>query len=530
MAIAGRESNLPGRRLLYLTVFTAGMTTLGVELTASRLLGNIFGTSNLVWANIIGLILVYLTAGYFLGGRWADRSPNGDSFYRLIAWAAFSAGLVPVIATPVLRSAASAVQALNAAVMIGSFLSVLVLFSVPVTLLGCVSPYAIRLALDDKAHAGTISGRIYAISTLGSILGTFIPVLWLIPAIGTARTFLTLSLALMLVALLGLWRVNGRMLRFLWMPALLLLLAALTFPGPIKQTAGQVYEGESAYNYIEVIERGGTRYLLLNEGQGVHSIYDPEQLATYGTWDYFLAAPFFNKPGFPPEQVDRIAIVGLAGGTIANQYTQVFGPIAIDGWEIDPEIIDVGREYFGMALPNLNAIPKDGRWGLEHSEHRYSVIAVDAYRPPYIPWHLTTRQFFQSAYKHLDRDGVLAINVWRTPEDRRLVKAMAATIASVFPSTHVVDVPDTFNSLIYATVQRTSPDNLIENLRVLDAEADTHPLLLDAVTLAAVNLQPDPVGGTVFTDDRAPVEHIANSIVLHFVFEGGFGSLPVMGE
>jgi spermidine synthase len=414
--------------------------------------------------------------------------------------------------------------------MIGSFLSVLVLFSVPVTQLGCVSPFAIRLALDDKQRAGRISGRVYAISTLGSILGTFIPVLWLIPAIGTARTFLTLSLALMLVGFLGLWRVHARMIRFIWMPVLLLLLAALTFPGPIKQTAGQLYEGESAYNYIEVVQREDTRYLLLNEGQGVHSVYDPDRLATYGTWDYFLAAPFFNPPVFTPDQVDRIAIVGLAGGTIANQYTQVFGRIPIDGWEIDPEIIAVGREYFGMDFDNLNAYAMDGRWGLEHSGHRYSVIAVDAYRPPYIPWHLTTRQFFASAYQHLDPDGVLAINVWRTPEDRRLVNTMAATIGSVFPSIHVVDVPDTFNSLIYATVRPTSPENLIENLRAMDADPDTHPLLLDALTLAAVNIEAAPENGLVFTDDWAPVEQIANSIVLRFVFEGGFGSLPVIGD
>src|SRR3970040_2086303 len=123
---------------LSLAVFTAGMTSLAVEVSAARLLGNVFGTSNLVWANIIGMILVYLTVGYFVGGRWADRSPYPTTFYGLLAWAAFVAGLLPLVARPVLTAAVVAVEKLEAAIMVGSFLTILVLFSLPVVLLGCV--------------------------------------------------------------------------------------------------------------------------------------------------------------------------------------------------------------------------------------------------------------------------------------------------------------------------------------------------------------------------------------------------------
>lgn len=152
---------------LELAVFVSGMTALAVELAASRLLGNVFGTSNLVWANIIGLILVYLTAGYFLGGRWADRNPNPTVFYRIMAWAALTTAVVPVVSRPVLLWAAAAVEQLDAAIVLGSFGSVLILFSVPVTLMGCISPFAIRLAIKDVNAAGNIAGRLYAISTLG---------------------------------------------------------------------------------------------------------------------------------------------------------------------------------------------------------------------------------------------------------------------------------------------------------------------------------------------------------------------------
>jgi spermidine synthase len=514
--------SLRSRRYLYFAVFASGMTTLAVELSASRLLGNVFGTSNLVWASIIGLVLIYLTAGYFIGGRWADRSPYPATLYAIMAWGAFLIGIVPFVSGPVLRLAADAFDQLQVGVLFGSFSAVLVLFSLPIVLLGIVSPFAIRLAIEDPQEAGTISGRIYAISTLGSFVGTFLPVLVFIPTIGTTRTFLVFSLFLTTVAIGGLWLSKGwrSALVLAWMPLILLALA-LFFPlGRVKATAGQIYETESAYNYIQVLEKDGVRYLRLNEGQGVHSIYSPTQLATYGPWMQFLVAPFFNQPPYGTDRVKNMAIVGLAGGTIARQATAVFGPIPIDGFEIDPKIIEVGRKYFDMNEPNLNAIVQDGRWGLERSGQKYSIIGVDAYRPPYIPWHLTTREFFEIVRDHLTEDGVVAINVGRAPDDRRLVDGMVGTMKTVFPSVYVMDVPGTFNSIVYATAKPTSLDNLYANLVQLSQQEGVHPLLLEAVQLAVLNMQPTPESETVFTDDLAPIEWITNNMVLKFILFG----------
>lgn len=514
-------------RLIILAVFTAGMTTLAIEITAARLLGTVFGTSNIVWANIIGLILIYLAAGYFIGGRWADRSPYTDTFYRIIAWGAFTAGLVPLISRPVLRQAAVAVQALDAAIMVGSFISVLVLFVVPITLLGCVSPFAIRLSITETAKAGSTSGRVYAVSTVGSILGTFLPVLWLIPTIGTARTFLLFSLVLLLMALGGLAFESGarRMLRYAWMPIALIGLSALALSGPIKD--GSLYETESSYNYIQVVDNDGVRLLYLNEGLAEHSIYLPEEGAPpygYGTWEMFLVAPFFNPAPVELDDLGRVGLIGLAGGTIAKQYSEIFGPVPIDGWEIDPEIIRVGREYFDMNEPNLNAIVADGRTGLEQSEQLYSVIAIDAYRAPYIPWELTSVEFFQIVADHLEDRGVLAINVGRTAEDRRLIEALAGTIQAVFPSVYLVDVPGSFNSLLYATREPTQATNLVENLLALEGREAPNELI-DVLNRATANIRTTPETDIVFTDDRAPVEQLINSIVLQFVL-GGMEGLP----
>lgn len=491
-------------------------------MAASRLLGPAFGTSNLVWASIIGLILIYLTAGYFLGGRWADRSPNSRTMYTIMAWAGFTVGLVPLIARPVLRAAAGAFDTFQFGVVAGSFIAVLVLFIVPITLIGTISPFAIRLALQDPAKAGSTAGRIYAISTLGSFTGTFIPVLILIPLIGTTMTFICFGIFLCLVALGGLM-VSGegrRVLRLAWMPPVLVLLAVFLMNGPLKSTVGQVYEGESAYNYIEVIEEGGYRFLRLNEGVGVHSVWHPTDLDYGGPWQQFLIAPFFGKSPVEPGNVGSMAVIGLAAGTSAHQATAVYGPIPIDGYEIDPQIIEVGRQYFDMNMPNLNAIAQDGRTGLESSDRRYTMIAIDAYRPPYIPWHLTTVEFFQVIYDHLEENGALAINVGRNSDDEALIEGLVGTISQVFPSVYMMDIPGSFNSMVYATVQPTVVDDFYNNVVGLMNDGTVHPLLVHTAQITVSSLKPTPVSEMVFTDDLAPVEWITNNMVISYVLFG----------
>lgn len=515
------------KRYLYFAVFVSGMTTLALELSASRLLGRVFGVSNLVWASIIGLILIYLALGYFIGGRWADRSPHAHTMYAIMAWGAFIAGLIPLASLPVLRAAADAFDQLEVGILLGSFSAVLILFSIPITLLGTISPFAIRLSIDDPQKAGQKAGEIYAVSTLGSFIGTFLPDLLLIPLIGTNWTFVVCSLFLVCTALTGVWLAAGwrRALRLAWMPLILLGGGLLLANGPIKATAGQIYETESSYNYIQVLEEDGYHLLRLNEGQGVHSMWHPTQLDYYGPWEQFLAAPFFNPPPHTPDQVHSMAIVGLAAGTTARQASAVYGPIPIDGFEIDAKIIAVGRRYFDMNLPNLNAVAQDGRTGLQRSQRRYSIIGIDAYRPPYIPWHLTTREFFQLVRQRLEDDGVAVINVGRSPNDRRLIDSLVGTMHTVFPSIYVMDVPGSFNSIIYATAQPTDIQNLYINLLDLYQQADVHPLLIQSLERVVTNLQPTPESDVVFTDDRAPVEWITNNMVLSYVISGGVETL-----
>ncbi|MCP4538372.1 MAG: spermine synthase [Chloroflexi bacterium] len=503
---------------LYFTAFAGGLASLAVEMTASSLLRNHFGTANLVWASIIGLILLFLTAGYFVGGRWADRAPYPTTLYQIVAWAGFFTGVVPFAAYPVLSLASLGFENYNAAMLGGSFLTVMILFSVPVTLMGCVSPFIIKLVLDDVKSAGQTAGRVYAISTTGSFLGTFLPNLLLVPIIGTRNTFVLLSLLLLTVAFIGLARsAPRRLLLYLWMPVIIILLTLLLRGQPVKATKETIYETESAYNYIQVIQdEHGCRSLMLNEGQGIHSVYCPDQLRTPGPWDYFLIAPYFNPAPYTPDQVQRVALVGLAAGTMARQYTAVYGAIPIDGIEIDPKIVHVGQEYFEMNLPNLNIIVSDGRYALAHSNQRYTIVGIDAYRLPYIPPHLATVEFFRQVHDHLTPNGVVAINVGRAGEDYRLVEAMLATLLQVFPSAHVISVPYSFNTVIIATAQPTEASNLLANLPHLEGDEFLYPTALTA----AANLRPTEPSTVIFTDDRAAIELITNALVFDYILKG----------
>ena len=264
----------------------------------------------------------------------------------------------------------------------------------------------------------------------------------------------------------------------------------------------------------------GFTILRLNEGQGVHSIYSPDTLQYDGPWDQFLVSPYFYA-NRKPADIKRVAIVGLAAGTAARQMNAVYGNIPIDGYELDPKIVEVGQKYFGMNMPNLNIIIGDGRLNLEQSKFKYDIIAVDAYRPPYIPAHMTTQEFFQIAASHLTDNGVLTINSASVPGDRRLINGLATTMGTIFPSIYTVDIPGSLNTMIFATKQKTKPEDFAANLLALSNDPNVNPLLIHTMQVTFSNLKSGYEKTTVYTDDHAPIEWIVNDMVIRFIVGGG---------
>ncbi len=513
------------RKYLLFTVFIAGMSTLALEFTVSRMLQTVYGTSNLVWANVIGLVLLFLTLGYFIGGRLADRNPQAATFYKLTLSAGFSAIFFLLLTSFLLKQTALAFSTLNASVLIGSFVGVIVALALPITLLGMISPFAIRLAVSDLAEAGRISGQIYAISTLGSLLGTWLPVLIVIPQAGSRMTVILFGGLLFLVGLFGLWSENRASAKS-YSALLLILIPAVWLwgSGPLKPRADAIYETESAYNYIQVVRQNECNFLLLNEGIAFHSFHcDDGSLPGISVWSSMAAAPFLKpiENWHPPE---KMLVIGLAGGTIPNQYLRLFPDLIADGIEPDSQILEVGKRYFALKDPRIRPIVGDGRFELNKTAGDYDVITIDAYRVPYIPWHLTTAEFFSEVHSKLSSDGVVTINVGRVPGDRRLVEAMTATLLTVFPTVHTVDVPGSLNTILFATREPTDFENLAHHLEENQNAAD--PLLPAVLQTVQSGHQPTVSGPTIFTDDIAPVETTVDSLVLNYLLQSGISALP----
>lgn len=521
--------------MLLLLVFVEGACALAVEISASRLLAPYFGTSLFIWANLIGLILLYLTVGYYVGGRFADRYPSAAVLYTLTIAAAFVIALIPLIARPIMAWSQSSFATYSVGVFYGSLASVILLFAIPVILLSCVSPFAIRLQVEQVGRSGSIAGKLYAISTAGSIVGTFLPALVLIPSIGTYRTFFAFAVVLLLTSILGLLISSstnvvpgarpGLSVRLLSILLLIpMIWSTLAIQGPIKPADGSdgggtlLTERESAYNYIQVVNVGHETQLILNEGVGIHSIYDPDNSLTGGPWDYFLDAPYFNNPPFTPQQVRNVCVIGLGAGTIPHELTAAYGPISIDGVELDGEIVNLARQHFHMNEPNLHVIVQDGRYYLQTTQKKYDEIGIDAYQQPYVPFQLATKEFFQEVRSHLTPTGVAVINAGRTNTDLRLVEALAQTMHAVFPNVYIVDTARFTNSIIIATNAPTSLSNFRANT------ANLSNSLLQEVATSSIqvgNLREEKDRKVFFTDDQAPVEQLIDSIILDAVRNAG---------
>jgi spermidine synthase len=320
----------------------------------------------------------------------------------------------------------------------------------------------------------------------------------LIPAIGTQRTLLASA------ALIG---AGGAVLLGRRWLVLAVGIAALLLipPGAVKPQAGSLYEDESRYQFIQVVERDGVRRLYLDEGLATHSVWRKDEVLTGGVWDTYLAVP--DLLGRPPE---RVAMLGNAAGTAARAFERYYPSARIDGVELDPAVSETGRRFFEMGLiRNLEVHDVDARAYLRQTDRTYDLIIVDAYRPPYVPFYLATKEFFELVRDRLNPGGIVALNVATTPDDHRLAKNIGGTLASVMPRT-LAWQPLRFNQIVIG--QDGAPTGSVR-----PAPRDVKPLVDDLRR----NARPMKASDDPWTDDRAPVEWITDRMIIEFAAEGG---------
>ena len=521
-------------RFLYLAVFLSGTSVMAVEMAASRLLAPYFGTSLIVWTSLIGIIMVALTAGYWVGGRLADRRPDARTFFTVQALGGLLVCLVPFAADPILSFTLRAQQV---GVVLGSFLGVSLLLAVPVGILGVTSPFAIRLVSGDPEHAGRAAGSIYALSTAGSILGTFLPGLVLIPGLGTRLTILGFGGTMVLVGLIGMGRPAGAA------AALAVGLGVASTLGPLKQLPGLVVGLESPYNFIQVVrrstpDRGDRTFLVLNEGRAVHSIHapaDPAAPLVGGVWDFMTVVPALAYRGQPM----RAAVVGLAAGTMPHQWLHFYGAawgLDVDGVELDPGIVGVGREFFSLAEDeaggHLKVHVEDGRTFLRgQPAGSYDMILTDAYKQPYIPFHLATREYFQLVHDRLREGGVMAINVGAISTQAEFFRRLLSTVQDVFGEIRFVLVENPgvpFNNHVVLGVkgeakhwERLDPRTSPALSQVLAANQNpTWPWIFSKARANFFRFE-GYAADRVFTDDRAPIEFYTEKMIVDYLAAGG---------
>ncbi len=505
------------RLLLNIIVFVSGAVLMGLEIVGSRVLAPYFGNSIFVWGSLISVVLAALSLGYYWGGRLSERRPSLAKLLLLILIPGGMIFFLPFVYPPINEWIAAADFGNRLNPLIASTLY----FLLPSIFLGAVSPYAIRLAATTLSAVGSTAGSLYALSTCGSIFGTLFTAFYLIPLLGVKNIIHALGVTLVFLSLL-LWPWGRASLAKTAKPpktattvaALLFLTVLSLVPAPSAWARLKtILEEDSFYHHIRVEEDEEARYLYFDRTlQSAMNLDNPTALRLlYSRYTSLGMA-------FRPE-AKKVLIIGLGGGSIPKKYQKEFPSLQIDVAEIDPEVIQVARKYFSVSeAKNLHIHAQDGRLFLSHTAQHYDQILLDAYYSDAIPFHLTTREFFQLAGQKLTSNGIVVANVISavTGSAGKISRSIVKTMRGIFPQIY-----------IFATRR---PDNVsldtIQNV-ILIATKDSKRLDIREITKRASalgrGLFPNPIGDIgisyyddklsdgdvpVLTDDYAPTDNL----------------------
>ncbi len=498
---------------IYLTAFLCGMSVMAVELSASRMLATTFSSSSVIWTIVIGLIMISLSLGNLIGGRLADKHENADKLYSLICIASVWIAFIPVLGKYIIDLSVILFMWIlpNNLIVAGSVFSCIAIFSFPLVILGMASPYLVKLGITDIQNSGKTAGKIYALSSIGSIIGTFIPTFLTIPTIGTSKTFFVFALVLNILSLYYFIKRKTNMFRTALATIIILALAL----APINHSyafweKNIVYEGESLYNYLKVTENNDSVILSTNIAFGVQSIYKKNNTLSGYYYDYALMAPFFAKDTSFDKKLD-VLILGLGTGTFAKQCKRFFPNSKTDGVEIDKKIVDLSKKYFELKDDEANIYVNDGRAFLRSSfAGQYDVIMVDAYHDITIPFHMSTVEFFSEVKKHLTPNGIIVINInMNTGKNDEINDYLTQTIKKNMNKVYKYDLSLGTNTIVFASMDENCIQHYNNNIASIKED---HPLFTISRSIKD-NLKEITDSKLVFTDEIAPVELMGQKVL-----------------
>lgn len=405
---------------------------MALEIVTSRILTPVFGSTVYTWGSLIGIILSGLSLGYFLGGRLADKNPRFDKICGIV----FTVGLfivgIPFFASDVVDFTITVLPGTQFTPLLATFL----LLMLPSVLLGFVSPYVIKLGTKSLDVVGNVSGNLYAIATIGSIFGTFTTVFIFIPNIAVNQIIFGLGTALIISSLIGL-KISPKL-----FAAAIIIVIALILIVPwssvsvniIPHNGMLIYQKETMFSHLDVVEYGQDRSLYLDGMR--HSsmnLHDPLDLVI----DY---TEFFHLGMLLNPQIKDVLFVGGGGFTGPKNFLALYPETKIDVVELDSDVIDVAKTYFGLEENSrLQIFNDDARKHLLTFDKKYDLIVLDAYASNYVPYHLLTDEFFEIVEQRLNTDGIVISNLIGSIEGKNspLVRSTYKTMKDTFPVSHV---------------------------------------------------------------------------------------------
>ncbi len=481
----------------YWVVFASGGILMALEMLSSRLLAPHFGNSVYVWGSIIGTFLAALSVGYVAGGHLADRSPTMDMLGRLVVIIALFEAFLLVFG----ERLAAWLGELTGGVPAGTLLATSLLFGPVSILLGMVSPFAVRLAARDLANLGNTAGRLYALSTVGSLVGTLGCTFVMIPYLQLVQMFallLLLSAFTGLVALGGGWRRES----VAALAAIVLLLVALPRLARSTDYGAALYKRITPYQTLQVLEEDGVRYLRSdNINHAAIRIDDGSPALSYSQ---VVSAAFLLNP-----EIHTVLVLGMGAGNVGSYLHSALPEIRVDYVDIDPAVPVIARDYFDFRESETNRVfVADARRFLADSEESWDLIVCDTYIGLSVPFHLSTLEFFDLVHRRLTPGGVLGINLAggvQHPFSRSIYR----TVAQRFETIYLFQAMRSQNVLLFAQhgQSRVPTEELVERGSNLDKEIDfTFPLARLAKRRVEVDLELSR--DKILRDRFAPVERL----------------------
>ncbi len=478
---------------LEIIVFLSGAIGMGLELIAARVLSPYVGSSNVVWTSIIGIILASMSIGYWIGGKRADKDANIDKLSNILLFAAIFTGAIPLLETAIVKLFAGIISNL----IIAAILCAIVVFSIPSFILAMISPFAVKIKSKEDNEIGSVSGRISSLSTIGSIVGTFLMGFVLIPNIGVTNINIGVTLLLVLMSFITREKIDKKFIYTSILSICAILILMILGKWVFKLSNPDiVLDTDSQYSriWVKQIQTQKANYKTLQVDTGLES-YINEETGEMGAkyLRYYDLFEYFNK------NAKNTLLIGGAAYTYPIHYLQKYEDKKIDVVEIDDKMTQIAIEQFGLNINDsrLQVFNQDGRSYLNYSKNKYDTILIDAFKGLNAPFELTTYEALVNAKNMLNENGLVLTNIIASIErkDSNFIAYEYATYKAVF---------DDVKIFMVANKDRTDRQNLILVGIKGNPQRDENKIseYLQYLDMEVIEFETDK---NIVTDDFAPI-------------------------